>query len=89
MDSTRWRSPKPKKPVESVCIRLFYQKIICLAHLVQKKDNEWKKHTTVRPELILPNCLDGCGGAEAFGDKGLLSPSTMAAMLKKDMLIRR
>ena len=42
-----------------------------------------RKQTTVRPEFILPNCLDGRGGAEAFGDEGLLSPSTIAVLLKK------
>ena len=38
---------------------------------------------TVRTEFILPNCLDGRGGAEACGDEGLLCPSGMAALLKK------
>ena len=51
--------------------------------LSKKSNNFIRKHTTVRPEFILPNCLDGRGGTEAFGDEGLLSPS-VAALLKKE-----
>ena len=46
-----------------------------------------RKHTTDRTELILPNCLDGRGGAEPFGDEGLLSPSEIAALLEKESIL--
>jgi hypothetical protein len=48
-----------------------------------------REQTTDRTELILPNCLDGRGGAEPFGDEGLLSPSTIAALLEKESIRAR
>jgi hypothetical protein len=48
-----------------------------------------EKNITVRPEFILPDCLDGRGGAETFGDEGLLSPSAIAALLKKESVCVR
>ena len=48
-----------------------------------------RKHTTDRTELILPNCLDGRGGTEPFGDEGLLSPSGIATLLEKESIRTR
>jgi hypothetical protein len=43
-----------------------------------------RKHTIDRPKFILPIRLDGRGGAGILGVERLLSPSTVAASLKKD-----